>query len=269
MPKSLTRTADVDVFDYGKAVTLILSTTKELNKTRNTLVDDITYLESRKKQEAADLEKVIAKKAELLKLNSDLTEKIIASKSAFMAEVSAKKEEIGIQIADLAAREALLADNTKKLEDSTTQQRNELKIRSDELEKATRALAQREATVAEVTTRNAADKTELIEVKTQVETLRDTLVSQQASQFAKAQELTTREAAVKAEEAQLVVQQTKLADLATNLEGQVSLVESEKNKNRTDVDAIRDMQKVLYDKQLDLNNRETKLVAREAGAAAH
>ena len=87
MPKSLKKTADPDLFDYGKAVTLILSQTKELNKTRNQLVDDINYLESRKKQENESLERVIAEKAEVLKVKTEVTEKIIAMKSEFTQSI--------------------------------------------------------------------------------------------------------------------------------------------------------------------------------------
>lgn len=279
MPRSLKRTDDVDVFDYGKAVTLILSQTKELNKTRNALVDDINYLEARKKQEVGDLEKILVEKADVLKLKGELTQKILASKSDFMADVSKRKEELAVKEADLIAREDALAEDNKRLMQDVTDRQNELARRGEENKKqwdaSMDALNKRETVLIERETVVATEKATLEAMNGVIEADRlkvgeqEQLVTGQLEHAKnKVLQLDNREAALADKENKIEEQRQRLAALAADLEGQASLIESEKHKNKTDADTIRVMQKNLYDKKAELDNREIHIKDRESIAAS-
>lgn len=275
MPKSLKRTDDVDVFDYGKAVTLILSQTKELNKTRNTLVDDINFLEARKKQEISDLEKLLVEKTDVIKLKNELTQKILASKSDFMADVSKKKEELAIKEADLIAREDALAEDNKRLMQDVTDRQNELARRAEENKKqwndSMEALNKRENALIDRETAIATEKVILEEMSGTVEAGKIEIADEKAlikgnldHANNKVLQLDNREAALADKENKIEEQRQRLATLAADLEGQASLIESEKHKNKSDADAIRVMQKNLYDKKAELDNREIHIKDRES-----
>lgn len=280
MPKSLKHTADVDVFDFGKAVTLILSQTKELNKTRNTLVDDISYLEARKKQEVTELEKVLAEKSEVLKLKSELTQKILTAKNDFMAEVSKKKEELAIREADLLAKEIAQTEDSAKLMQDITDRQNELAVRADEnkkqwqssidtLNKRETSLIDRETVTETVKHSLEQEKADLAASLVDLTTKETALVDQKKDNESRKAELDNRESSIVTKETQVEKQRAALAALAADLEGQASLIQSERNKNKTEMESIRTMQKSLYDKKAELDNREIHLRDRETTALSH
>lgn len=269
MPKSLKQTAEIDVFDYGKAVTLIISQTKEMNKTRNTLVDDINYLNSRKDQETQALERILAEKADVIRLKSEVTEKIIAMKSKFGDEVSKKKEEMAIREAALAAKESELMDSATKTQKELTDRQNELERRTEELIKHEKSVSSREMTVTQQAQQNTTDKTALLELQSQLKTFEQTLQGQQEQQARRTDELNIREAAIAAKKKDAAAKQAKLASLAAELENQASLVESGKSRNKADAETIRSTQRMIYEKKAELDNREIHLNDREATAATH
>lgn len=280
MPKSLKRIAEPDVFNFGKAVTTVLSKIKELNKTHNTLVDEVQYLESRKKQETTDLERLIAEKTEVTKLKADLTEKIITTKSEFMADVSAKREELAIKEADLTKREQEFADANIKAGNILVEQRNELEILSNEhtkeyengklsLDKREGELVAREEALTEVRETNDITKARLADSQAQLDEYRTELTLKHEGMNNKITELDKREADIATKETKFEKQRSSLASLASNLENQLSLIESEKSKNKADAEFIKNMNKQLKDKQLELNTREVHLNDRQATALTH
>lgn len=275
MPKSLKHTDEVDTFDFGKAVTLVLSQVKELNKTRNTLVDDNIFLEARKKQESQEVERLISQKADVARLKAELTEKIIAQKNEFMADVTAKRQELAIKVADITAREVELTEEKAKNEQANQERQNELDIRADELEKADQTrlirlkqkeseLTDREIAVTKQSMANSEERTILEAEKAVVADQTTGLDDAIASQTSKKLELDNREAALAIKEADLDERRKNLASLAADLESQASLVESEKKKVAADGESIRSMQKTLSDKRLELDNREIHLRDRES-----
>lgn len=280
MLKSLKHTPEPDTFDFGKAVTLILSQVKELNKTRNTLVDEISYMEARKKQETAALERTIAEKAEVLKIKGEVTEKIIAQKAEFTDLIAIKKQELATKEADLRARETNLADSTKKSLDSIANSKNDLEIRSNEFKKQKQnslealnqrenALIAREEVVTAVTNQNSDEKIELDGIRNELKVLETSLHESDAARANKKLELENREAALINKETELDKQRQNLANLASDLENQASLIERERNKNKSDAEMLRTLTKNIKDKKLELDTREIHLKDREATALSH
>lgn len=280
MPKSLKRIAEPDVFDFGKAVTTVLSKVKELSKTHNTLVDEVQYLESRKKQETNDLEKLIAEKTEVSNLKTELTQKIIEKKSKFLADVSAKREELAVKEADLIAEKASLAEDSARLMQDVTDRQNEVALRSNELTKEINSrkaeldsreanLVERENAIQATKDNNAADEARLLDQQNELSKLDETLHSHDEARSNKQHELDAREAIIAKKELELEKQRAGLASLATDLQGQATLIEREKNKNKSDAEMIRDLNKNVRDKQNELNAREIHLNDREATALTH
>lgn len=277
MPKSLKRTADIDIFDFGKAVTLILSQVKELNKTRNTLVDDINYLESRKSQETQDLERIIVEKGDVLKLKSELTEKIIAKKAEFLEFVNIENQRLQAKEADLTIREQEFADANIKAGQILDEQRNELKIRSNEATKEINSrkaeldsreisLIERENAIQAGKDANIAKEAKLLDQQKKLGQFEAEIRSQDEARGNKQHELDSRELAIIVTETELEKQQSSLASLATDLQSQATLIEREKNKNKSDAELIRDLNKSIRDKQSELNAREIHFNDREATA---
>lgn len=280
MPKLLKKVAEPDTFDFGKAVTIVLSQIKELSKTQNTLVDDINFLQSRKKQESETLERIIAEKESVVKLKNEMTQKIIAAKSEFEAQVSQKREELANKEADIAAKEAALANTTVQSEQLLNEQRNELEKRSKELEKReinntaiiqqqTAVLLKREADIesskqamAESISAFEARELAIADTETKLSRNKEAMNNKQIS-------FDNRELQITEKETNLKKQRASLAQLVTDLEGQASLINSEKSKNKAELDAVRNMQKNLYDRKAELDNRELHLKDREATILTH
>jgi chromosome segregation ATPase len=279
MPKSLQRVEEPDLFDYGKAVTLILSKTKELGKSHNAIVDSIILLEARKKQELSDLEHAIARKQELLQTQDQLVKKIMESKAAFQAEVDAKKQELSDREASLSVAEAAQAAEADKFATYQRETRNELELSAKGLQKEHQAALDRiKAREAAVDAREAEFKktqTEYTETVATYESEKENLTDQrkvlmdlQEDLENKRIQLDNRETTITDKERALEEQRSKLATFASNLEGQSSLLQTERNKVQSDFNAIRDMQKTLHDKKLELDNREIHLRDRESIAAS-
>lgn len=266
---SLKRTKEPETYELGQAVTTIISKTKELHKTADNLIDQIKYLESRKKTEEQSLGRIVQEKNDVLKLKQEVTDKIIAIKSEFTQEIDTKKKELDAKATDLAQKEADLSARIQESEKTISETKNELQHRLNELKKLNDDLSAREKTVAQATQRNIDDKASLIELRNLVESQKEEQVKQGEALGNKAKELDAREAQIVAREQELSTQSAKLSQTATEIEGQISLIESERNKNTKDMDAIRTMQKTLSDRKAELDNREIHINDREATAKTH
>lgn len=280
MPKSLKQTAEPDVFDFGKAVTIVLSGVKELNKTRNTLVDDVNYLEARKKQEKQELERILAEKAKVVSLKDEVTKKIIAMKSGIEADVSAKREELSLREADLVGREDALATDTARLMQDITDRQNELARRGEEnkkqwdasmeaLNKRETALIAREEAVTQVVSETESDKLALDTRKASLDEREARITAGNEARVNKQGELDLRERSIAVQEVKLEAQRVNLAKLAGDLENQASLLEAQRSKNKADAEFIRDLTKAAKEKQQELANREIHLKDRETTALSH
>lgn len=288
---SLKRTAEPDTFDLGKSVTMVISKAKELHKTINGQLDQLDYIESRKKQEEQDLERVINEKGDVIKLKKELTDQIIAKKSEFLEFIGSKQQEIEDRQKLLAQQETDFSTQKTKDEESIAITKNELGIRSNELENA--ILNARETVKAELTDDIQAVKNRevkldgrekaLITGQNDLETNRRDL-SNQTEKIGETQQkladyrvkLDNKEAQLTLREKNIVTKELKLIDrekgilqMVTDLEGQLSLIKREKSKNEHDSQAIKDMMISLDRRKKDLDDREIHISDREATKATH
>lgn len=268
MPKSLKRVAEPDTFDFGKAVTLILSEVKELSKTRNGLVDDVNYLESRKKQEGDTLERILVEKTEAVKARAEVIQKIGEKKSEFLSDVSVKREELASKEVDLTRRETEFANANIKAGQILVQQRDELELRSNDLKKdvETRSahLDQREKSLNDIEAKQKEENKALAIKKDELDRREVEIASQHGAYDNKLIDLDNREELIIKKEQELEKQRVNLATMAGDLENQASLVQSERNKNKSDAEYVSNMHKQIKDKQLELTAREIHLKDREA-----
>lgn len=266
---SLKRTKEPETYELGQAVTTIISKTKELHKTADNLIDQIKYLESRKKTEEQSLGRVIQEKADVLKLKQEVVDKIIAMKSDFTEKAEARQRELEAKAISMAQKEADLSVRTEESKKTISETKNELQHRLNDLAKLNDDLSAREKTIAQATQRNIDDKANVIELRNLVESQKEEQVKQGEALGNKVKELDAREAQIVTREQELATQSAKLSQTATEIEGRISIINSERNKNKKDMEAIRTMQKTLSDRKAELDNREIHISDREATAKTH
>lgn len=288
---TLKRPKEPETYELGKAVTTIISSAKELHKTVNGLLDQVEYVKSRKKQEEQDLERIINEKSDVLKLKTELTEKIIAKKSEFLEFVGSKQTELEAREADLVKNEASLTEDTARLMQDVTDRQNELGIQISELEKKKSNLAEtvkqelrieseqiteRKRLVTEAEEMSAKKELELAQFKRtlndktqELEKMASSLKTAEKQLDSRIIELDNREKTIAEQEQKAINTRKGIAQTVADMENQISIIESERNKNEHDRKLIQEMQIALGKRTQDLDIREIHLNDRAATQLTH
>lgn len=291
MPNSLKRSPEPETFELGKAITFVISRTKELNKEINGQLDQLEYIKARKKQEESDLERIIEEKSRVIGLKDELTRSIIEKKSEFLTFVGEKQTALEEREAILKQKEDNYVTETERANQSLLERQNELDRRSEELEKD--KLNVRESVKREM----RAESDKLVEREQLVETTRieldkfqDELSKNQAQYSEDAKKLDEREQLVlsqlrnmESKAAELNVRENKVVEgeerlantgkgisqALADMEEQLTLVKREGSKNLSDRKAIEDSYITLAKKKQELEAKELHLNDRIATREAH
>lgn len=288
---SLKRTKEPEVFEFGKAVTTVISKVKDLHKQANELIDQVEYLKSRKKQEESDLERIIQEKADVLKLKQEVTDKIIAKKSEFLEFAGARQREIEAKDAEVSNKQAELTRTFEDSDNIIVQRQNELALRANELTKKETELGEsvkqglradiqkieereREVTAQEADLEHETKALDASRQKfsEQVETLAksDADVKVQAEELKqKKLELDVREKKIAENELKIADTRTGITQAVADLENQISIVKAERARNDGDRKAIEDMRLTLGKRKQELDNREIHINDRQATQLTH
>lgn len=290
MPNPLKRVAEADTFDFGKAVTLVISRAKELSKTVNGLVDQIEYLQGRKKQEEQSLERIVEEKKQTLKLKQELIDKITEKKTEFLEFVGSKQREIEVKETALLNSQNNFTNYREEMTQKLKAKENELDLRSTELEKQKTSYREevRQEMRQDIATIEAQKKsqdilgTELAEHQAKIEATNlklaedqnnladshDLLNSRVAKIDQKEHELMAREKNIKESEQKVSDARLGVGQTVADLENQISLIKRERDKNQSDLQAIENMRISLDKRSKELDNREIHIGDREATANA-
>ena len=268
MPK-IQRSADPDTFDFGKAVTLVISHVKELNKTKNTLVDNVAYLEGQEAQLKEGMTRLRNENAELLEVNKKARLQLAETKEKLDAIVKEKQTEIGQQVQQLADDRTVFERGRDQTNQKLENTANELQFKADELRTKENQVESRRQGLEDQATSIATLKVDIQKRGHEIDA-RGAELDDQAKKVEERQStLNERSNRLEMRQKELAEWETRLKTLSDGLTERVTAIGKADHKNKVEAETKDIKRRSLLEKENELNIREVKLNDRSATKATH